>query len=99
MLERLDDVPWSTLNHAYGSAADIPQLLRDLTQQDAELREAAWNSLYSNLWHQGSLYEATAFAVPFLIGLVSIRVDAAISIVGGLQRIAVRTLPIPAPGF
>ena len=28
ILERLDEVPWDTLEHAYGPADDIPDLLR-----------------------------------------------------------------------
>jgi hypothetical protein len=70
MLEGLDDIQWSSLGHAYGSATDVPQLLRDLAQRNAEVREEARDHLYGNLWHQGSVYEATAYAVPFLVELV-----------------------------
>lgn len=31
MLEQLSSINWSDLSHAYGSAEDVPQLLRDLT--------------------------------------------------------------------
>jgi hypothetical protein len=67
MLEGLDDVPWGTFQHAYGPAEDVPGLLRRLASGDAE---ALWE-LYGNIWHQGTVYEATAHAVPFLIALAS----------------------------
>src|SRR5262245_43137472 len=69
MLEGLDDVAWGTLHHAYGPATDVPQLLHALASDDAAARSQAWHDLYSNLWHQGTVYEATAHAVPFLIEL------------------------------
>jgi hypothetical protein len=67
MLEGLDDVPWGKFQHAYGSAEDVPGLLRRLASGDAE----ALSELYGNIWHQGTVYEATAHAVPFLIALAS----------------------------
>jgi hypothetical protein len=67
MLEGLDDVPWGKFQHAYGPAEDVPDLLRRLASGDAE----ALSDLYGNIWHQGTVYEATAHAVPFLIALAS----------------------------
>jgi hypothetical protein len=67
MLEALDDVPWAALSHAYGSAEDVPGLIRSIAFGDREAREAAWNELYGNLWHQGTVYEASSRAVPFLL--------------------------------
>lgn len=69
MLANLDSVPWATLHHAYGPATDVPPLLRALASSDADARKKAWHELYGNLWHQGTVYEATAHAVPFLIEL------------------------------
>jgi hypothetical protein len=69
MLEGLDAVPWSDLTHAYGTAADVPELIRAVTATDEATRRKAWHSLYGNLWHQGTIYEATARAVPFFIEL------------------------------
>src|SRR5215813_3175462 len=37
----LDDIPWSRLGHAYGSAVDVPDTLRALTSPDAEIAEEA----------------------------------------------------------
>jgi hypothetical protein len=69
VLEGLDDVGWETLHHAYGPATDVPQLLRAIASDNAAVRSDAWHYLYGNLWHQGTVYEATAHAVPFLIEL------------------------------
>jgi tetratricopeptide (TPR) repeat protein len=70
-LAGLDDVDWRTLRHAYGPAADVPGQLRALLSPDAHIRGRALRHLYSNIWHQGSVYEATALAVPFLIKLLA----------------------------
>lgn len=70
MLERLDEINWAQLNHAYGSAEDVPDLLRGLASPDQDTRNNAISDLYANIWHQGTVYEATAYAVPFLIELL-----------------------------
>lgn len=62
-LTRLDDVPWSALTHAYGSAEDVPDLLRALGAPDADTRECAWHDLHGSIWRQGSIYEATSHAL------------------------------------
>ncbi|MBG6092632.1 HEAT repeat domain-containing protein [Actinomadura viridis] len=68
-LAGLDDVDWARLEHAYGPAEDVPDLLRALASESASEREKALNELYGNIFHQGSRYEATAHAVPFLAAL------------------------------
>jgi HEAT repeat protein len=70
MLEGLEEIDWGNLHHAYGSASDVPDLLRALTSPDREERSLAISDLYGNIWHQGTVYEATAYAVPFLIELL-----------------------------
>src|SRR5579859_3280913 len=70
MLSTLDHVPWSQLQHAYGSAEDVPRLLRGLASLDATKRKKAIHALYGNIWHQGTVYEATAYAVPFMLELL-----------------------------
>lgn len=69
----LDQIPWKDLTHAYGSAEDVPDLLRALKTAPPELQgeESPLWHLYGNIWHQGTVYEATAFAVPFLIEIAS----------------------------
>ena len=71
MLEGLDSVEWHHLSHAYGPATDVPDLLRALQSPDEEIREEAHTQLYISICHQGTVYEATAYAVPFLIELLS----------------------------
>jgi hypothetical protein len=70
MLEGLDHIDWSQLSHAYGDASDVPELIRGLAAGSAEVREKSLYELFGNIWHQGTVYEATAVAVPFLIELV-----------------------------
>ncbi|TMG51826.1 MAG: hypothetical protein E6H89_07860 [Chloroflexi bacterium] len=66
MLEGLDAVPWHQLHHAYGRADDVPSLLRDVAIGSETVRERAIDQLFGCLDHQGTVYEASAFAVPFL---------------------------------
>jgi hypothetical protein len=68
--EGLDDIPWPELRHAYGSAADVPEVLRDCSSSEPDVVEEAIDSLFGNIWHQGTVYQATAHAVPFLVRLV-----------------------------
>ena len=70
-LTGLDDRPWATLQHAYGSAEDVPAVLRALTDDDAEAAGEALQELYGNIWHQGTVYAATVEAVPFLARLAA----------------------------
>ncbi|MEZ6089128.1 MAG: hypothetical protein R3C05_14090 [Pirellulaceae bacterium] len=71
-MQGLDDVPWHTLQHAYGTAEDVPRLIRQLQIADpshAQEESALWQ-LFGNIYHQGTVYEATSYAVPFLIQLL-----------------------------
>ena len=67
MLEGLDAVPWKKLKHAYGSAGDVPDLLRKLLDPDPKVRRDTLWTLNSNVLHQGTRYPATPYVVPFLI--------------------------------
>lgn len=69
MLEYLAAVDWSTLEHAYGSADDLPDLLRAAASEDEDVRQEAVHELYGTVWHQGTVYSATPYAVPFLAEL------------------------------
>ncbi|MEU9253808.1 hypothetical protein AB0D66_18360 [Streptomyces sp. NPDC048270] len=62
----LDTVAWHTLTHAYGPAEDVPDLIRALYQDDETAADEAIHELYGNIHHQGTVYPATAPAVPFL---------------------------------
>jgi hypothetical protein len=71
LLAGLESVSWAGLRHAYGAAGDVPELIRALVSAEPEQRERALRSLYGNIFHQGSRYQATAYAVPFLARLAA----------------------------
>ena len=62
----LGQVPWSDLSHAYGSAFDVPALIYAVVVGGDQTRADAWWELWSNVHHQGSVYEATIPVVPFI---------------------------------
>jgi hypothetical protein len=66
-LAGLDEVPWADLEHAFGSAEDVPAMVRALLSEAAPDREAALEELRTTIWHQGTVYSATPPAVPFLV--------------------------------
>ncbi|MCP4360429.1 MAG: hypothetical protein GY796_20665, partial [Chloroflexi bacterium] len=66
MLSDLNKVNWNNLSHAYGEAADVPALLLGLASEAPDTRQKALILLYRNIWHEGVVFEATAYAVPFL---------------------------------
>ncbi|MFW5417519.1 hypothetical protein J0910_12985 [Nocardiopsis sp. CNT-189] len=68
-LAGLDAVDWASLGHAYGTAEDLPALLAAAGSADPEEAEEAVYELFGTVWHQGTLYSATAPAVPFLVAL------------------------------
>jgi len=68
----LDAVDWNRLEHAYGSAQDVPVYLRSLGAEDEEVRRKAFSALLMTILHQGSLYSATVAALPFLLRLVEV---------------------------
>lgn len=74
MLERLDDIEWDQLTHAYGQAGEIPARIRALQSSDPADWVEAIGDLYDALCHQMcSIYPATVPAIPFLIELLGDR--------------------------
>src|SRR5262245_59533068 len=71
MLDGLEAVDWASLRHAYGEATDVPGLLRALLSSDPKVREETIYELFGNIWHQGTVYPASAAAVPFLYELLT----------------------------
>lgn len=64
----LDSPSWSALHHAYGSAENIPALLKQLAHLPVSEGEAEpWFSLWSSLAHQGNVYSASFAAVPHVV--------------------------------
>lgn len=84
MLDRLSEVNWSGLHHAYGPADDVPHLLRALvepgsaspslrteaTRAGRELRQHVQWVLWGNVIHQGTRWQVTASVVPFLVEIL-----------------------------
>jgi len=68
----LDSPEWAQLKHAYGSASNIPDLLRRLdTFPAAEGQQEPWFSIWSALAHQGDVYPASFAAVPHVVRVLS----------------------------
>ncbi|MFH8489117.1 HEAT repeat domain-containing protein [Streptomyces longisporoflavus] len=93
---RIEDIDWASMNHAYGDASDVPDLLRGLASADPAEREAALDGMYGAVHHQGDVYDSTLASVPFLFDLVA---DASVrdrgAIVGLLRSIAGEEIPDP----
>jgi hypothetical protein len=82
-LDELDQVDWSRLEHAYGKgvvslgvAGEVPHpIAGDVSRSLAALRSdpsgAIGDGLYSNICHQGTVYQATAYAVPFIAAVAA----------------------------
>ncbi|MFJ4097474.1 hypothetical protein ACIPYS_38425 [Kitasatospora sp. NPDC089913] len=70
-LDGLDALSWSSHSHAYGSAEDLPDMLRTLAGADAGAAREALSELYGSVLHQGTVYDASAVTVPFLAGLAA----------------------------
>ncbi|WP_327359934.1 hypothetical protein [Streptomyces sp. NBC_01296] len=88
LLDGLDIRHWSSLSHAYGSAEDIPDLLRALTGADADAADEALSELYGSVLHQGTVYAASAEAVPFLAGIAAAghRTADVLALLGGMAE-------------
>lgn len=71
MLETLDSIHWSQVESCYGESDKIPGAIRGLLSKKATVRGQAMKTLEMNLEHQGSVYEASALAVPFLLEILA----------------------------
>lgn len=66
LLTGLDEVDWAGLNHAYGSAEDVPGRIRAVCGDHEAERKDAFLGLFNHLAHQGTRCQASPVAVPFL---------------------------------
>jgi hypothetical protein len=74
----LDSPRWSELDHAYGKAAGIPALLRQLESfPPSGPDDEPWFSLWSALAHQGDVYPASFAAVPHVVRALATAPDRA----------------------
>ncbi|MFJ9656608.1 HEAT repeat domain-containing protein [Streptomyces griseoflavus] len=69
MFDGLHDIDWSSMDHAYGSAEEVPALLPAFRSPDAEERRKAFSRFHGAVHHQGDVYPCTAATVPFLFEL------------------------------
>ncbi|HXT91337.1 MAG TPA: hypothetical protein VN714_18955 [Trebonia sp.] len=80
--DELGTVAWGELRHNYGTAADVPGLLRACADRDAGLASEAMRKLDSAVFHQGGwICPAAPAVLPFLVKLAAdpasgIRVEA-----------------------
>jgi hypothetical protein len=73
----IDAYDW-LLGAAYARAAVpniVPAILKGLVDDSARAREEARLAAMEALWHQGTIYEATGHAVPFLVRLLAFTDD------------------------
>jgi hypothetical protein len=61
-----EEIDWSTVRACYGPATSVPSLLRQLASPRPSERSDAISELWGCLCHQGTVYEASAIAVPYL---------------------------------
>ncbi|MFD4370333.1 hypothetical protein [Streptomyces sp. NPDC058486] len=71
MLTGIDDIDWTTLQHAYGDASDVPEMLRGLLSADPDERERALDALHGTVHHQGDIHDSTVACLPFLFEIVT----------------------------
>ncbi|WP_210586222.1 HEAT repeat domain-containing protein [Streptomyces sp. GESEQ-35] len=69
MFTGINEVDWAALRHAYGSAEDVPGMLRGLASADPAERDTALDGMYGAVHHQGDVYDSTLACVPFLFAL------------------------------
>ena len=73
MLEKLRLIDWSAYSHAYGPADDVPDQIERLASPRPREWVAALDTLFWTIYHQGSVFDCTPLAVPFLIELLQSR--------------------------
>lgn len=66
----LDSPAWANLQTAYGPATNIPVLLQGLrTAPLGERAKRTWDTLFSSLLHQGTVWQAAMAVVPHLVDI------------------------------
>ncbi|MCA9173976.1 MAG: hypothetical protein KDB14_05760, partial [Planctomycetales bacterium] len=65
MLDGLNDIDWSRVNHAYGTCEQVPGMLRQLARGDSVSHVLGW--LQECCFHQETHYEANGVILPFLL--------------------------------
>ncbi|MCX4759889.1 HEAT repeat domain-containing protein [Streptomyces sp. NBC_01275] len=86
MFTGIDEVDWTSLRHANGSAEDVPGWLRGLASAEPGERAAALDGMYGAVHHDGRVYDSTLACVPFLLALAA---DERVRERGGLVELLV----------
>lgn len=58
--EHLAKVQWDRVHHCFGPASDLPDLLRNRASPNETTARTAAEVLWNTVWHQGTVYEASA---------------------------------------
>lgn len=66
----LTHTDWASLHHAYGLAADVPDMLTALLHADQVVRTKALHDLHGVVHHQNTLYEATRPAALYVAAIL-----------------------------
>ncbi|HUE75154.1 MAG TPA: hypothetical protein VMP01_30075 [Pirellulaceae bacterium] len=70
MLDELDNVKWENLACAH-NPVEVPHLIRQLCSDDPDQRLQALEVLIEYLWYQGTVFECSLYALPFLVDLLT----------------------------
>ncbi|GAA3882862.1 hypothetical protein GCM10022243_54320 [Saccharothrix violaceirubra] len=85
----MDAIDWAALEHNYGNASDIPDLLRRCADEDADTASEAAEDLFNLLYHQGGwVCSAASAALPFLADLAATAAHHRAGIVGLIDQVA-----------
>ncbi|MFB6848964.1 HEAT repeat domain-containing protein [Streptomyces sp. NPDC056373] len=70
MFRGMDEADRASLRHGYGSAADVPGLLRGLASSDPAERQTALDGMYGAVHHRDDdVHDSALACVPFLLEL------------------------------
>ncbi|WP_339131490.1 hypothetical protein WJM95_22195 [Streptomyces sp. f51] len=61
---------WGALQHGYGQAANAPEILVALLDEDQGVRTRALENLHCILHHQGTMYEATVPTAQYVAAIL-----------------------------
>jgi hypothetical protein len=67
----IDSTPWNSLQHAYGSAGDVPPLLRAIASTRGRKLYDNMDELCSRVLHQGTIYSASPAVARALIEMLA----------------------------
>ena len=73
MLEGLYAIDWAFLKGCCGPAPNVPGLLCTVASEETTVtvRLNVWVELFDCLWHQSTVFSASAAAIPFLLELLT----------------------------